>query len=177
MKLMRLVLQGIRGVRDGSYPFAEVALVTGGPASGKTSLLEAVAAAKEITGSYSAPADPRRLLRPGEARGRIEVTWLLSDAERARAGLVDAEQTVVRELGEGARPPDVPARLRKLFAAYSSDPEHGKFEYFPAHRKLAAPGRRTLVPAERDLRLGLSNDPDKYLSLRAFLHGLALVGE
>jgi energy-coupling factor transporter ATP-binding protein EcfA2 len=174
MKLVRLVLNGIRGVRDGTYPFAGVALITGSPASGKTSLLEAVAAAKEITGSYSAPADPRRLLRPGETRGRIEAAWLLSDEEKAHAGLIVAEQTVVRELGEGARPSDVAARLRKLFTAYSLDPEHGKFEYFPAHRRLAAPGRRTIVPAERDPRLGLSNDPDKYLSIRAFLHGLAI---
>jgi DNA repair exonuclease SbcCD ATPase subunit len=41
MKLVRLALQGIRGVRDGSYPFAGVTLITGSPASGKTSLLEA----------------------------------------------------------------------------------------------------------------------------------------
>jgi hypothetical protein len=169
MKLVRLVLQGIRGVRDGIYPFAEeVTLITGGPVSGKTSLLEAVAAAWEMAGSYSAPADPRRLLRPGETRGHIEAAWLLSDGEKARACLAQAEQTVLREIGVGARPPEEAARLRKLFT------EHGKLEYFPAHRRLAGPNRRTLVPGKRNPRLGVSNDPDKYLWIRAFLHSVAL---
>ena len=86
MKLSRLVLQNFRGVPDGDYAFTdqrtgaplEAVLVTGGPASGKTSFLEAIATLKETVGGYGAPPDARKLVRHGRAAGRIEGTWILS---------------------------------------------------------------------------------------------------
>jgi energy-coupling factor transporter ATP-binding protein EcfA2 len=185
MKLVRLTLQGIRGVPDRSYAFADsrtatpgdFVLVTGGTASGKTSLLEAVAAAKELVGGYGPPPDAARLVRRGEPKARIESTWLLSNAEKTRAGLADVEHSVVHEIGKGAARPAVDRALQQLFASYSPNPEHGKMEYFPAARRLVGPGSgppAAVQPDALDARLRVRNDPEKYVSIRGFLRNLAM---
>ena len=175
MKLVRFDVTGARGVADGAYSFADgrtgapldVVIVTGAPSSGKTSLLQAIAAAKEATGGYGAPVDGTRLLRRGAARGRVEATWLLSEAERAQAGLAEARHTVAWDLASGTVRADADPRLRRLFAAFSRAPEHGKLEYFPASRRLVA--RRPLAgsrPSEAaEARLRATSDPDKYADL------------
>jgi len=185
MKLQSITLENVRGVHDGAYSFLTrlgdtplaVALVTGGQGAGKTSLLEAIAAAKESIGSYGGPADGRKLLRRGATQGRIESTWLLSEAEMASAGLDAASYTVTWEIGEAPSRPDVPPRLRRLFATYTRDPQLGKAEYFPAGRRLTSPTPRPPGPPvmlETEARLRLARDPDKYQDLVVVLHDLAL---
>jgi hypothetical protein len=183
MKLLGLVCTGVRGVPDASYAFTDartgapldVAIVTGAPSSGKTSLLEAVAAAKEAVGSYGAPPDGKRLLRRGAARGTIEATWLLSEAERTRAGLSEARHTVAWDFAGGTVRADADPRLRRLFAGFTRAPEHGKLEYFPANRRLVAgralPGPRPTEAAAARVRP--TSDPDKYADLIAALCDLA----
>jgi energy-coupling factor transporter ATP-binding protein EcfA2 len=180
VKLRSLVLENVRGVPDGMYSFddartgalLDVVIVTGGPGSGKTSLLEAIATAKEAVGSYGNPPDPRRVLRRGAARGRIGATWVLSEEERTSAGLDRPEQVTEWDLGTGSPRADVDPALRRLFAAYSRDPARGKVEYFPANRSLAAQfGPRLSEDAEVRLRLG--TDPGKYGGLLSRLRDLA----
>jgi energy-coupling factor transporter ATP-binding protein EcfA2 len=184
VKLLSLAVEGVRGVPDGSYTFSssatgaplEVVLVTGAQDSGKTSLLEAVAAAKEAIGSYGPPPDAGRLLRKGKSRGRVTSAWFVTDAERTRCELQDARQTVAWEIGEGAPSVDAPPRLRRLFTAYSSDPGQGKFELFPANRSLRASEPLTRRPAAEaaEVRLRMTSSPDKYTGLRQHLAALAL---
>ena len=93
MKILRLQASGFRGLPDRAFDFAQgasgapldVAIVAGEAGSGKTSLLEAVIAAKEDVGAYG-PARPPSYLRAGERTARLEATWLLSPAEKMRAG-------------------------------------------------------------------------------------------
>lgn len=146
MKILSLDCAGVRGVPDGTYAFTDprtgapqsVVLVTGGPASGKTSLLEAVVAAKEAVGSYGGPFDPMRLRRPGTIGARITAKWLLSDAERDYAELDQPEHTVTWALGTGAPRAEVDPKLRRLFTEFSRAPARGKLEYFPANRTVLA---------------------------------------
>ena len=185
MKLLRIDLHNVRGAPDGAYSFTDartglpldVALVTGSTSSGKTSVIEAIAAAKEAVGSYGAPADGRRLLRRGASSGRIEATWLLSEDERTRASIEPAEHTILWNVEPGAARIDVDPRLRRLFAELSRDPSRGKVEYFPANRGLD-PRDAGLVGAPLSAsaltRLRLTRDPDKYAGLVPGLRALAL---
>src|SRR5262245_29617620 len=93
MKLLSLTLENFKGAPDGAYSFTpraagkphDLTLITGGAASGKTSILEAIAAVKELVGGYGPPPDPERLRRHGAARGKVAATWLLTDAEAEKA--------------------------------------------------------------------------------------------
>jgi energy-coupling factor transporter ATP-binding protein EcfA2 len=173
MKLRELTCAGVRGLADGTYRFTDprsgtplpVALVTGAPASGKTTLLEAIASAKEAAGAYGTPPDPKRLLRPGARDARITTTWLLSVTERERAGVDKAEQTVTWELGSLRT--DVDPEVRNLFTSYARTPEHPKLEYFPANRSLGAAPRSTFGrPSTVDpSRSRATKAPDKYTCL------------
>ena len=170
MKLLELTCVGVRGLADNTYRFTEprtgmplpVALVTGAPASGKTTLLEAIASAKEAAGAYGTPPDPKRLLRAGAREARITATWLLSTTERERAGVERAEQTVTWELGSLRT--DVDPAVRNLFTSYARTPEHAKLEYFPANRSLEATTRSTFGrPGAVDpSRSRATRAPDKY---------------
>jgi energy-coupling factor transporter ATP-binding protein EcfA2 len=170
MKLIELRCAGVRGLADGRYSFADprtgaplpVTLITGAPASGKSTLLEAIAAAKEVVGAYGTPPDPKRLLRPGARDARITATWLLSADERDRAGVDEAEQTVTWELGSLRT--DAAPGLRGAFAAYSRSPEHAKLEYFPANRRIEPRPRSAFgLPSVVDpVRTRATRAPDKY---------------
>jgi hypothetical protein len=179
MKLLRLEVEGIRGVLDGVYSFAnprtgaplDVAVVMGAPRSGKTSLLDAIAAAKEAVGSYGAPIPPRTLRARGAGRARITATWAISEAERSRVGLADVLHTVAWTLdGESLRAEDVDPALRRLFASYSRDLEHGKLEYFPANRGWGARQRSMPVNDAAEARQRAGKDPAKYAHLARALH-------
>ncbi|APR86117.1 Hypothetical protein A7982_11466 [Minicystis rosea] len=184
MKLTHLAATGIRGVPDGTYAFTDprsgtplpVVLVTGGPASGKTSLLEAIAAAKEAIGSYGTPPDPKRLVRSEARESRLVTTWLLSDAERDHTRLDDARQTVRWELSAGASRCDAEPGLRRLFAEHSCAPSRSKLEYFPANRVLgSSPHPAFGGPSrEAETRLRAIRAADKYASLVEGVRAAAL---
>ena len=180
-----MTIEGVRGVPDGSYAFSipttgaplATVFVTGPQDCGKTSLLEALAATKEAIGSYGALPNVRRLQRKGASRGRIITVWLLADAERGRAELAEAKQTITWEFGSDASKVDAGPRVRRLFGAYSSDPEQGKFEFFPANRSLSSGesfGARRPTPDAAEGRLRMTSAPDKYAGLRAHLGDLVL---
>jgi predicted ATPase len=183
MKLLRLITTGIRGLADRTHDFTDartgapldVAIVTGPASSGKTSLLAAIAAAKEAVGRYGAPLDPSRFRRRGSRAASITATWLLSEPERTEAGLDHAQQTATWDLGRGNVCADADPRLRKLFARFSCAPDHGKLEYFPASRRVitraAFPRPRASEAAEARLRA--TSDPDKYADLVPALGELA----
>lgn len=184
MKLLSLTTVGVRGLPDGTYAFTDprtgapldVALVTGGPASGKTTLLEAIAAAKEAAGAYGEPPDPKRFRRAGAPETRIAARWALSKREQDEAGFAQAEQTVVWDVARGGSGVDAEPALRRLLARFSRASDRGKLEYFPADRRMTA-GRSAAFrrPSEDALpRLRAARDADKYGCLADGLRAAAL---
>ena len=184
MKLLDLHTIGVRGVPDGAYSFTDpgtgaplgVVLITGGPASGKTSLLEAIAAAKEAIGAYGGPPETKRLGRAGAEEARITTTWLLTDVELERAQLDEAKQTVTWDLTSSGLRTDAAPGLRRLFASYSRAPGLGKVEYFPTNRRLTPPARAAFgrPGREAEARARLTRARDKYACILDGLHELAL---
>ena len=182
MKLLRLVLENFRGAPNGAYSFVhpstgapvDTVLITGPAASGKTSLLEAVVALKESVGAWGPPPDPARLVRRGATAGRIEGTWLLSPSEVERASAKQATVVTRFELGENATPPELDVGLRDLFSSYDHDPEHGKFEYFPANRGLTPRAGAAVRDLAGEARQRLGSSPTKYASIKRALVDLAL---
>jgi hypothetical protein len=183
MKLLELTLQNFRGAPDGTYSFAEpragkpldLVFITGAPASGKTSLLDAIATIKELVGAYGPAPDPARLRKSGTAGGKIAAKWLLTDRETRRAGLAGPCLLTEASLAGGVLPLFDPG-LRELFAAYCPDPADCKFELFPASRRLSlAPVTWRMPPSElAAARWRLSREPAKYAAVRHALVDLAL---
>lgn len=179
MKLLRLALQNFRGVPDGEYPFTdqrtgaplEAVLVTGGPASGKTSFLEAIAVLKETVGGYGPPPDARRLVRHGRAAGRIEGTWLLTPEEQRRSGLGDSSWPTSMGLGDRAGDVERDDKLARFLSQYFREATHGKVEYVPSRRHVALPGRAAAPPISEQAegRQRPARDPGKYAPLLAWL--------
>lgn len=182
MKLLKLQLENFRGVPDGTTTFLhpatgkphDLVLLTGGHASGKTSLLGAIAAVKELAGGYGPPPDVARLRKSGVATGTIAATWLLSDAEAARAEINGGSLVTEVTLADGPAPL-LAAPVRALFAGFSTDASRGKFELFPANRRLslalAPPGRPS---GFTEARHRLSSEPGKYNGARAALVEMAV---
>lgn len=172
MKLLEISLQNVGGAPDGTYSFAPagkpeaLTLITGGPASGKASLLAAIAAAKELVGSYGPTPDAAAILRRGAVAGAISATWLLSEEEAAGARVSSA--TLVTEIPLGAEPPRLfDPGVRALFSTYSTKPDEGKLELFPANRRISLGRTARRDPSELTAgRLRPSRAPGKYADVR-----------
>lgn len=180
MKIARLEVEAFQGAPDGAYDFAvdggvaPLSVVQGGPRTGKTSLLAAIAAAKEIAGPTGVPPSAARVLRQGAARGRVEATWLLSvqEAELARTSdtLVSTRWTFSRD-GSSV---DAPAGLRKLFARFSLADEVSKLELIPEELSTEATRAVPELPALKSQRAVAR--ADKYAWAPAVL-AQAMLGE
>jgi energy-coupling factor transporter ATP-binding protein EcfA2 len=153
-------------------------LVTGPSASGKSSLLDAIAAVKESAGPYGTPPDAAALGRSSGSSGRIEATWLLSADEVRRAQLGGATWVTTLPIGPKAPAPNRDPKLASVLGQYFHEPSHGKFELFPANRRLIVDGPpRGVVPplSERaEARLRLGRAPDKYACVRSWLVDLGV---
>ena len=180
MKLAKLTCERFAGVPDGSYAFGplqrsgdDVRFVAGARGAGKTRLLEAVVALKELVGAYRAPPAFSSLIEPGAQKGRIGGTFVLNDAERDAAEHDSNELTVEFGLGEArADSTEIPKLVRELFAGYSHQAARSKLEYFPASRNLARYGEPTNELAEKLLRAG--SHSAKYAGLAPHLVELSL---
>jgi hypothetical protein len=186
VKIARVTTQGVRGLPDRTFELTDsssgrpldVVLVTGASGSGKTSFLDAIAAAKEDVAPYGPRRSPAALVRRGSAAAKIRIDWWLTDAERARLAV---DKSVISS--ESILSPTIPPstahdpRLVTLLGAYDHRRETPKLEYFHEHRTLArgSTGSSALDPAEqRGLRLG--KDLFKYAVLPRYLMELYLDG-
>ncbi|MEZ4297451.1 MAG: AAA family ATPase [Polyangiaceae bacterium] len=178
MKISQLSFKNVRAVPDLERPLVgpskvpfDVVLITGPMGSGKTRMLEAIAAWKEAAGPYGAAPKLDRWERPGE-RGSLSGTWSLTEDEMRGAQLASASVPVRVEIGGGASAPEVPAGLRRVLSAFSREETQGKVEYFPAARSLcqaplAVPLEALSEKVESPTRL--SRDDTKYGVERAWL--------
>ena len=186
MKIARVTTAGVRGLPDRTFELTDpgtgrpldTVLVTGPPGAGKTSFLDAIAAAKEDVAPYGPRRSPAPYVKRGAAAAKIRIDWWLTDDERARLA-VDKPEIASESILSPSIPPSTAhdARLVALLSAYDHTPETPKLEYFHEHRTLArgSTGSSALAPADqRGLRLG--KELFKYAVLPRFLMDLYLDG-
>jgi energy-coupling factor transporter ATP-binding protein EcfA2 len=183
MKISRIVTNGIRGLPDRGFDLADPAsgqphdlvLITGPTGSGKTSLLDAVAAAKDDVGPYGPAQRPHNILRRDVSAGKITASWFLGAEERKNLGFPDqavqTESIFGGTSGFERRDPRIASALRH----YRHDPGQGKFEYFHAERTLAPDVTGATDTSERAQGpLRLSKGIRKYAAIPRFLHEVCL---
>lgn len=169
MKILRATFLSIRGVPDLTWDMGrggdgphDVVVVTGPAASGKTRLLEALLAAKEVLGSYGPPPDSAEWIRPGDRTAKIEITFALDADEQRRAGnapatvqgeALFAPQGVAAEIDEG---------VVDLLERYEHDPRSGKWDYVPAQRGVPTLGPPHGIEAFEQRALRVGRDARKY---------------
>jgi hypothetical protein len=179
MRLCKAVFHGVRGLPDLTWDLTragapvEIALVTGGPASGKTRVLEAIIAAKEVIAAYGPPRDGQEWLRPGDAAARIELDWALDAEERRRAGGAPTAAHTEALFRPRACAAEVDDAIMAVLETYEHDPAHGKLDYYPANRVLPPPGPMHGLHAIEQRLYRLGRDPRKYSFVARFLYDLA----
>jgi energy-coupling factor transporter ATP-binding protein EcfA2 len=143
MKIRKLATKSVRGIADRTFSFQsprdgramDVVLVTGGPASGKTSLLGMIAAAWDGLGGSGAPPAASSLLAAGALQGELRAEWELSEEEQRDSGanvpVVEATWNIGRDVAA-----DAPAALRLLSLQHRGGTPGAKLEWIPAHRRL-----------------------------------------
>jgi hypothetical protein len=169
MKLLRLHLKNCRDLPDGDYVFTqpdgsplERVVITGPSASGKTTVLEAIAMVKECMAGYGPQHDPCAFLRAGEGTGIARLTLLLDEAERARADTREPVVTLEVRLSGGLGEP-APPGVKKLLSRYRHDPDVPLLDYVPGNRELIVAPGDVPAPTEREeSRLRLGARPRKY---------------
>lgn len=181
MRIRKVSFDGVRGLPDKELDLtdaktgwaARLVVVTGAQASGKTSFLDAIVAAKEQAGPYGSPPAAASVVRAGEEAAKIRIEWELSQLERDRYGV--AEPTLIAEalFGEAVvAPPDVHPVLAALLSEYDPDPEFGKVEYFHASRRLPVGASVDLTKAagtQADKIMRLEKSDAKYTGLVRFV--------
>jgi hypothetical protein len=184
MKLRRVTTDGARGLADRSYDLTEtrsgaaasVVVVTGPTGSGKTSFLDAIAAAKEDISPWGSRHSWSRVVRQGAGAAKIRLEWEIDGEERdlmgAPSGPLETESifSPTTPPGQGHDP-----RIEALLERYDHDPAHGKMEYFFAERTLAreAIGLSSLDPSMQK-RMRLERDVRKYGAIHKYLAELHL---
>lgn len=171
MKIQRISVSGFRGLPDRSFDFvspatsrvADLVLVTGGPSTGKTSLLTAILAAKEHVAPYGIPRSPGEYLRHGEASAKVRLDWLFTAEECARTGLsrpdVAMEALLPSPMTDSRNDP----ALIELLSKYDPSPKIGKVEYFHEGRRLIDSAVPALGSASLpEARNRLTTDDAKY---------------
>lgn len=179
MKLASVACLGVRGVADVAFDLvdpatgraADVAVVRGPSASGKTRLLEAIVAAKEAIAPYGDDPWPDPLLRDGVA-AKVRLVVELDDEERSYAGLLDRHVEAEVVFRPSRAEASAPAGLRAVLARYAHGAGAGKVEYVPASRSVPArSGGGALDPASQKA-LRATRRPDKYAFVPRLLEAL-----
>jgi hypothetical protein len=182
VKLTHLFVDGFRGLPDRRFSFVDRksnapldrVVITGPSASGKTSALAAILAAKEDIAPYGFAPSPARLVRHDARAAKVTVGWWLDDEERGLAGTtsyhVESESIFRREPSKEL--PTHDAGLASVLDRYTHDAERptGKLDYFADNRSLDAgivSASEPRVFDQRRLRLG--NDARKYAAIPRYL--------
>ncbi len=172
MKLLSFEMRGVRHLPAMKLSFGDagdvppVSLVTGPPASGTSTVLEAIAAAVAQLVSGGATPDGADIVGTGGATAVLRSRWQLDEEERSFAGVTE-ETTDAEVLYRAAAPGRAEADpgLLGVMSRYSHDPAISKVVLFPARR--VTDSLLTLVSDfEAEMRQRhLSSDSDKFAGL------------
>ena len=159
--------------RDRNRRAAQLVVVVGGPGTGKTYLLELIAAAKEAIAPYGPMPDDKRFLAAADAPGKVALSWWLSDDE---AGDMDTTEALrVTETMWGgvlSLVAENDADMLRLLARHDESSPTGKLVYYQATRTLPIGA----AGSGRHVRLALTNDNAKFDGLDAYVADLCLDG-
>jgi hypothetical protein len=186
MKIEGLRFEGVRRFGDTSFSFSDapdaeprdLVVFYGGMGSGKTLLLDVIAAAKETIAPYGAVPPGRSFIGAGESAAKVIIDWSLSEIEMGRYPGPRVRTTEAIWGSVLGLEPENDADVIALLSEYSYASDVGKVEYFHAPRDiprgggLPQGGRRG---AESEKPHRLSTNDRKYAGLPGFLVEAALV--
>jgi hypothetical protein len=184
VRIGRVSCRGVRGVPDGAWDFSDargtaphrLVVLAGRSACGKTRLLEAIFAAKELVAPYAAIPNPASWIRSGSTAAKVAIRWHLDDLEAAHGGLEGRVAETESIFAAGALDPEddgIVAVLRRYEHGHAS----GKLEYFPASRSIPMHGVGVGLSAFEQKVLRPTSDARKYASVTRVLRDLAAGGE
>lgn len=178
MKLLSATFISVAGVPDTTLSFGEgvdgetarpLTVVTGPPASGKTRLLEAILAAKDVIGPYGQPPMAHEWIRSGENAAKIQLTFGLDEDEvRFTGGIATIQRAEALFKPQGSRY-EADAAFVSLLERYDHDGRFGKFDYFPANRSVVQGAAAHGLAAIEQRLCRTTRDPRKYAFLPRFL--------
>lgn len=159
MKILELETFGFRHLPDKVWSLTDpsgapqgMMVVTGPPACGLSSFLEAIAISAARLGNFGASPEADRYVRAGQSSVRIRSVWELDDDEMAYGGLsesvVEADMTFKRG---GLGQMDADPGLLGVLGRYSHKPDLAKVMWFPAVRVTNA-GFTPIADFEADQR-------------------------
>lgn len=182
MRIAGFRTESVRGVPDLAVELREanasrLVVITGPAGSGKTRMLEALIAAKELIAPYAIPETGRPWVRPGFASAKVTIQWELTDDERTWSGL-DAGRATTESIFRyaGAPSPESPEMVA-LLRRYEHDAVTGKVEYFPVDRCVVEHGPPDGTSPMEQRMVRLTRDPRKYSFLPNALAAIAADGE
>jgi hypothetical protein len=173
MRIASVAWKGVAGLADGALDLArdggipaDLVVVTGGPGSGKTRLLETIIAGKERVAAYGPRPRLDDLLGKDGTGAKISIEWWMSEEERAFVGVttpVLPTEAIYERSNTADLAPD-PA-IGVLLERYDHEMHHGKVDYIPADRALPSYATAVGDPVYDQRRQRLSRGPDKYAGL------------
>lgn len=181
MKLLRATFLSIRGLPDitcdfgdpsGAFP-NEVVAITGPAGSGKTRMLEAILAAKEVLAPYGPMFTGESWIRDGESAAKIELTFILDADEQRLAGITEPQVRAEALFNPRACRKEADDGFLSVLERYEHDPKYGKVEYFPANRCLPPPGHPHGTYAIEQRLWRVTRDARKYNYIPRFLMDIA----
>jgi hypothetical protein len=181
MKLRSVQTSGVLGVPDGTYDFwngekpHSLVVITGEEATGKTRLLEVIAAAREVLAPETEDFDQESFVRAGSRSAKAILSFYLNEAEQT---LIGAESRDVQaEVIFGADPtvaaPDqTDPGLIYLIERYDHTASTSKLEYFAENRRLDVGGGDMSLDPETQQSFRTSKSPRKYAFVSSFMSSL-----
>ncbi len=180
MRIRSVSVDGFRGlpdrelrlIDDRSGGAARIVAITGTASTGKTSVLEAIVAAKELLGPYGPAPATSEVVRHDASAAKVRIDWELSGPERDQYGISTPVVPSEAIFGEHVARPEPDAALAALLSSYDPSPASGKVEYFHASRRLPIGSGVDLTKSAGDVldRLTrLARDDRKYGGLTRFI--------
>ena len=176
MKIAKIETKSLLWFPDGTRSFSSattnlphpVVAITGGPGSGKTSLLEAILAAKETIAPHGRRSS--RVWGRDNRSASVSIEWAFDEVERDYGGLDNPRVTTQCELGRVLPGTSRNVGVFALLDRYRHDSSSGKLDYHASERTIPRTALSPTGSLERDQRLlRLSRDPAKYAGLTRYL--------
>ena len=181
MKLRSVQTSGVLGLPDGIYDFWDgekphaLVVITGKEATGKTRLLEVIAAAREVLSPETEDFDQESFVRAGSRSAKALLCFFLSEQEQALIGAEsrDVQAEVIFGADPAVAAPDqTDPGLLYLIEHYEHSATVSKLEYFAENRRLDVGGGEMSLEPETQQAFRTSKSPRKYAFVPTFLDSL-----